>query len=597
MEIENGKEHECLIDTGADCSIINKKNLPRNKKLFKSEVRLKAVTGDEIAVAGSVKGIIATIGDRKICMNAIVATNSPNYTIIGADTIQEFPEILEDVINRFNSLKETDYKKINTVELEILEKETKKSNSEIFKIEISPSDLCNSVKHAIITNEERPIFQQNARIPPSFEKAIDEEIEKLKRLGIIRDSSGPWCSRIVPVSKPDGSLRMCMDYRPLNEVTVKDRYPIPKIADILNSLTGAKIFSRLDATSGYHQIGLNEEDIEKTAFAYKNGFYEYTRMPFGLCNAPATFQRAMDTIFRKERGKMVFPYLDDIIVYSKTIEEHQEHLKVVFGKLKAANIALNEKKCNMFKEELKILGFIISEGTVKTDPEKVLAIKSYPKPTIIKELRSFLGMTGFCREFIGRYAQIVEPLEKLLVGETKRSIKVVKWNDKANNAFKEIKKIIEEQTERALPDFTNRFVLITDASNEAMGAILAQEDKNGKRKMISAFSKRLDKAQLNYSVTDKELLAIVKACEHYRFYLVGKEFDLETDHKALAYMKQCVNPTSRLLRWSLKLQEFAFKIKYIKGEDNAADGFSRINGVNKIHGELQKLMKKQKQKQ
>ena len=222
-----------------------------------------------------------------------------------------------------------------------------------------------------------------------------------------------------------------------------------------------------------------------------------------------------------------------------------------------------------------MLGYIIGCGTLETDPEKIEAIKNYPKPTTVKELRSFLGITNFCREFITSYAKIVAPLDRFLIGETKKSVRKLIWKPDQELAFTKIKEAITKQTKRALPDSKKKFILITDASNTAIGAILAQEDTKGKRKMISTFSKRLDKAQTNYSVTDKELLAIVKACEHYRYYLLGKEFELETDHRALAYLKTCNNPTSRMLRWALKLQEYPYRIKYIKGENNPADGLSR----------------------
>ncbi|MGL5691745.1 MAG: reverse transcriptase family protein, partial [Bacteroidales bacterium] len=269
----------------------------------------------------------------------------------------------------------------------------------------------------------------NQRIPVHWETQIKEEIEKNLKLGIIRPSSSPWSSRLVPISKPDGSLRLCIDYRALNNLTIKDNYPLPRIDEITDSLAKASIYSTLDATSGFYQIAIEEADIPKTAFTYKNGLYEFLRMPFGLCNAPGTFQRAMDTIFRKDLHKYVIPYLDDIIIFSNSPEEHKIHLDSVLKRIHAAGLILNKKKCKFFKNEVKILGSIVSKGRVKPDPNKISAIKSYSRPSNIKELRSFLGLCNYTRQFVRNYASIALPLFQILKNETKRSIKQIAWND------------------------------------------------------------------------------------------------------------------------------------------------------------------------
>ncbi|KAF9756156.1 Retrovirus-related Pol polyprotein from transposon 17.6, partial [Nosema granulosis] len=307
--------------------------------------------------------------------------------------------------------------------------------------------------------------------------------------------------------------------------------------------------------------------------------YEFNRMPFGLCNAPSTFQRTMDMILKDERELFTIPYLDDIIIYSKDEETHKEHVRRILEKLKRAGITLNKKKCKFFRKEIKILGNIVSEGMVKPDPEKIECIKQYPIPTTVKELRSFIGLVNYCREFIKNFASIAKPLFDLLKGETKRSVKKLTHTSATKQAFEKLKKEMTDQTARGQPDFSKEFILTTDASEHGIGAILAQKDEKGIEKMISAYSKIFDKHQINYSVTDKELLAVVKGIEHYRHYLLGKEFILKTDHKALTYLWTAKNPNTRLLRWALKLQEYKFKIQYIKGEVNASDGLSRICAV------------------
>ncbi|MGL5708406.1 MAG: reverse transcriptase family protein, partial [Aeromonas sp.] len=331
------------------------------------------------------------------------------------------------------------------------------------------------------------------------------------------------------MKKKNGEMRLCIDFRELNRITIKDKYPLPRIDDILDSLAGAKVFSTLDATSGYFQIAINENDRPKTAFAWRGGLYEFNRMPFGLCNAPATFQRAMDKMFKNENGIFVIPYLDDIIVYSKSIEDHKKHLSLVFKKIKMAGLSLNRAKCKLFKTEISILGNRVSEGLIIADPEKLEAINKYLEPKTIKELRSFLGLANFCREFVKEFALLAEPLFKLLKGTKKSSNHKIDFTECESKAFIELKRRIVTSHTRNQPDMEKPFVLTTDASEKGIGAILSQRGKNNENITISAFSKTLDKCQQNYSTTDKELLAIIKGVEHYRHYLLGREFTLNTD--------------------------------------------------------------------
>lgn len=284
----------------------------------------------------------------------------------------------------------------------------------------------------------------------------------------------------------------------------------------------------------------------------------------------------MDEIFRCENRKFVIPYLDDIIIYSNSIEEHRTHLGIVLGKIKGAGLSLNESKCRFFKTEIKILGCTIREGKIEIDKERLEAITKYPVPTNIREVRSFLGMANFCRDFVVNFAEATAPLYDLLRGEKKSSSKKVTMNNKQEEAFVKIKNLIKKSSTRHQPDFNEKFILTTDASNTGIGAILSQINKSGQEVMISAFSKTLDKCQMNYSVTDKELLGIIKGISHFRHYLLGTKFLLRTDHKALTFMNSTTNTNGRLLRWGLILSEYSFDLQYIKGEENVADGLSRI---------------------
>ena len=375
---------------------------------------------------------------------------------------------------------------------------------------------------------------------------------------------------------------MCIDFRKLNDITNKDNYPLPRIDEIPDELAGAKFFSSLDATCGYYQIEMEEESKAKIAFRWKSGFYEFNRMPFGLCNAPATFQRMMDLIFRDINRVFVIPYLDDIIIYSRTEEEHIEHLEETLKRLKNAGISLNKKKCKFFKKEICMLGNIVTEGIVKPDKAKIEAIRAFNKPETIKELRSFLGLLNYCRGFIPGLAKHEVPLSNLLKGESKRSIKAITWDETSSKAFEYLRNTLGEETMRAQPDFDKTFILTTDTSGYAYGAILSQRQDNGIEKMIYAYSKTMDQAQRNYSVTDKEPLGVVKSMEHIRRYLLGKKFILRTDHKALIYLANASDPSSRMLRWRLKMQEYEYQIEHIQGELNGADGLSRY--CNTIKG-------------
>jgi hypothetical protein len=283
----------------------------------------------------------------------------------------------------------------------------------------------------------------------------------------------------------------------------------------------------------------------------------------------------MDLILKEESWKFVIPYLDDIIIFSKNKTEHQKHLEIILGKLKAADIALNESKCKFFKEEVKLLGSIVSKGKIKPDPTKISAILEYTRPETIKQLRSFLGMANYIREFIPKFAETASPLTELLKGKCERSEKQIYWTDDGIKAFERLRDEIAKVAYRTQPDLNKDFILITDASSIAIGAVLTQKDSRDKEQMIAAYSYKLNSAECNYSTTDKELLAVVKGIEHFRHYLAGREFELRTDHQALEYMKTTQNSTSRLLRWALKLEEYKFKVRYIKGETNIADGLSR----------------------
>ncbi|MGL5708693.1 MAG: reverse transcriptase domain-containing protein [Aeromonas sp.] len=582
-------KHDALIDTGADISIIHRRNVPKWVKTEKCKRKVTTACGNKIDLTERVIDLKAEIEKTEFEFHPMITNTKPDYTIVGSDVIKNNPKLLN-----FNTQEAAD---VNLIMIENVNNSIKSllnRFSSCFSESITESKMCNTTCHNIETGRSNPISVRNFRVPIYLEDEINTEIENMLKQGIIQPSTSPWCSRVVPIRKKNGKLRLCVDYRALNAITVKDAYPMPRIDEIIDSLADAKIFSTLDATTGYYQIPMKGSDMCKTAFAWKSGLYQYTRMPFGLCNAPASFQRAMDKIFQKEKDNFVIPYLDDIIIYSKSIKEHLKHLEIVFGKIKAAGLSLNKSKCQFIKKEVMILGNIVGSGMVKPDPEKLKAINECVKPKTIKMLRSFLGLASYCREYVPHFARIAAPLNALLKGETKRSIKKINWDEEAEKAFIKLKKHVLNGTHRSQPNFNQQFILTTDASNEAIGAILAQEDENRKRNMIYAFSRKLDQTQSKYSTTDKELLALVKGIEHFRHFLLGREFIVETDHKALQYLWTNKNLNTRLFRWALRLQEYSFIPRYIKGEVNPADILSRPTECIDVISDDQKLSKEEK---
>uniref|UniRef100_A0A1B6CD86 RNA-directed DNA polymerase n=2 Tax=Clastoptera arizonana TaxID=38151 RepID=A0A1B6CD86_9HEMI len=366
---------------------------------------------------------------------------------------------------------------------------------------------------------------------------------------------------------------MVIDYRKLNEKTIDDKFPIPNIEDLFGKIGRATYFSALDLASGFHQIEMEESSITKTAFSTEQGHFEFLRMPFGLKNAPPTFVRAMNIIFASMPNVLV--YMDDLIIFSDSLTEHIKHLKSVFDKLSEYNLKIELDKTEFCKKELLFLGHIISEDGIKPNPAKVVAIKEFPLPTNQKEVKQFLGLTGYYRKMIKDYAKIAKPLTTLLRKDTpfNTNTKEVK------EAFYELKEILVNEPILKLPDFNKPFALTTDASNFAIGAVLSQKQDNIDHP-ISFASRTLNKQEVNLSTIEKELLSIVWACKHFRPYLYGKKFIIYTDHKPLLWLHNLKEPNSKLIRWKLLLEEFSFDIKHITGKSNVvADALSRV----KIH--------------
>lgn len=351
-----------------------------------------------------------------------------------------------------------------------------------------------------------------------------------------------------------------------------DKYPLPNIEDLLDRLGRSSYFTTLDLASGYHQIEVDEPSIPKTAFSTEDGHWEFLRMPFGLRNAPSTFQRTMDNILRGLVNKICLVYLDDIIIFGSSLQDHLNNVKQVFDRLKQFNLKLQLDKCEFLSKEVTYLGHIVTPEGIKPNPNKIEVIKTFPIPRTTKQIKSFLGLLGYYRKFIKDFAKLTKPLTYRL----KKGVKINPNDIDYKEGFEICKNLLTNDPILQYPDFNKPFVLTTDASNFAIGAILSQGEV-GSDLPVSYASRTLNNHEISYSTIEKEMLAIIWATKQFRPYLYGRKFTIVTDHRPLQWLFTIKEPNSKLVRWRLKLEEYDYKIVYKKGLLNGnADALSRI---------------------
>ena len=475
--------------------------------------------------------------------------------------------------------------------LQLLEK-----HERVFSKDDDDLGYCDVIKHRIILTDNIPVKVPHRRIPPHQWNEVREYMRKAIDRGIVRESSSPYASAVVLVRKHDGSLRLCVDYRAVNAKTHKDAYPLPRIDEALDALHGAKYFCSLDLAHGYHQIPVAEDDIEKTAFRLgTGGLYEFTRMPFGLCNAPATFMRLMDKAFCDQTFQSVLIYLDDILVFGSTIEETMQRLDMVLTRLAKLNLKVKSGKCQFFFEQLRFLGHLVSEDGISPDPEKTRAVREWETPTTESELRSFLGLAGYYRRFIAGFAQIAAPLHALVSGKKDGKTKIKStlpvWDKQCNNAFSELKERLTTAPVLGYPDMTLPFILEIDASIKGLGAVLSQQ-QDGKPVVLGYASRGLRGSEtnmLNYSSMKLELLGLKWAlAEKFRDMLIGAKCVVYTDNNPLSYVQTTGKLGATETRWVAELAQFDFEIKYRSGRSNRnADSLSRKT----LHGKEPKSVR------
>lgn len=394
---------------------------------------------------------------------------------------------------------------------------------------------------------------------------IERQVREMLDQGIIQRSSIPFSSQVLLIRKKDGSFRFCIDYRALNTATVPDHFPISTADELFDELGKARVFTKLDLRSGYHQIRMHEEDVYNTALRMHVGHFEFLVMPFGLTNAPSTFQAAMNAIFQPMLRKFMIVFFDDILVYSPSQEMHDQHLASVLSVLQQHKFFVKLSKCSFCSTSVAYLGHFVTDGLLKADPSKIEAMTAWPTPKTVKQLRGFLGLTGYYRRFITNYALIAAPLTDLL----KKDAFV--WSAEAEASFGEPKAAMTTTPVLRLPDFEIPFCIETDASDAGIGAVLLQENHP-----IAFFSKKLGPRRRVVSTHHKELCAIVEAVQKWRQYLLGREFVIRSDQKSLKELLLQVVQTPDQQLYVLKLMEYKFTIEYKKGSLNkVADALSR----------------------
>jgi hypothetical protein len=434
-----------------------------------------------------------------------------------------------------------------------------------------------NITHSIpLIPGSKPVCKQMYRLSPSEKLEVEAKIRLALEKGWIEPSTSPWGAPILFVPKKGGGLRMCVDYRALNKATVKNKYPLPNIDDLLDCLHGAKYFTNLDFADGYHQIQIDEGDREKTAFRTHLGHFQYKVMPFGLCNAPATFQAAMDEMLSPFLMKHALVYLDDVVIYSKTWEEHLHHVRQVLQAVREKKFYCRIWKCHFGEPRLEYLGHFIQDGKISVDTSKLSVLKEWPPPTNPTEVRRFLGFTGYFRRFIKDYSVLVSPLTDL-TGK-----KPFLWSSACQQAFDTVRHMLQTPPILKLADPDKPYEVITDASDVGMGAVLIQDSQP-----VAYMSKKFTGAERNYSTSEKELLAVKRALEKWRCYLEGCfGLTVVTDHKPNTFMDSQQVRSPRLMRWFEFFQRFNIQWQYQPGKTNPADALSRLSLMSGVNGRV-----------
>src|SRR5260221_5894826 len=415
------------------------------------------------------------------------------------------------------------------------------------------------IEHGIDTGDARPTRQTLRKFPKIHQDLIDEQVKLMLRQDLIQPANSEWASNVVLVKKRDDSWRFCVDYRSVNAKTIKDAYPLPRISDCIDTLTGSVWFTTLDMRSGFFQVKIKDSDAHKTAFITRTGAYQFKFMAQGLSNSSATFQRLLNLVLTGLNYVQCMTFIDDIIIYSATVGTHLERLEAVLLRIKAAGLKLRPEKCKILRKRVRFLGHIISEQCVTTDDEKIRAVSSWPVPAKLKSLRSFLGLCCYYRRFVKGFAELAAPLHAL----TRKNC-IFRWTEECQKSFEGLKNRLTSAPIMAFPRDEGLYTLDTDASDQTLGGVLSQ-NQGGVDRVIAYASRMCSKPERNYCVTRKELLAVVYFTRNFRQYLLGRHFVIRTDHSALQWLKKTPEPIGQQARWLEQLESFDYEIVHRKG--------------------------------
>lgn len=568
-----GKSILGLLDSGSNSTLIGGKGWDILKSiglvsLEKCVMQVTVANGQKCSCLGVLRVPIKLRNKEKL-VDILVVPDLPHTLILGIDFWRRMG-IVPDL--RSGEWQFTNSDDISLDMVEVLKSRSSLTPEETLVLDELVSGVFNKmgttlgcttlVEHKIITDAQ-PIKQRYYPVSPAMMQHIDAELKDMLTKGIIEPSNSPWSSPIVMVPKKEGGWRFCCDFRKINSVTTRDSYPLPYVSQILDRLRDAQYLSSLDIKSAYFQVPLEESSKEKTAFTVPSrGLFQFKRMPFGLHNAPATWQRLIDRVLGMDLEPYLFVYLDDVIIVTQTFEKHIEVLSEVFSRLVSAGLTLNREKCQFCRTELRYLGYVVDKNGLHVDPDKVNAILQIPTPTKVSEVRSIVGTASWYRRFIPNFSAIVSPLTEL----TKKNVKF-RWAERQEEAFRTVKEHLVSAPVLSCPDFDLPFCVQTDASGFGIGAVLCQNHPDGE-KVVCYLSRSLTKSERQYCTTERECLAVVWAIEKLRPYLEGSHFTVITDHWSLKWLASLKDPNGRLARWSVKLQQYSFDVIHRKGADH-----------------------------
>lgn len=569
-----------LLDSGCSTTVIGKYGwdvLKDRCKLQNSSLKSCTIAnGSSCEILGSVT-IPLHLREKVQLLEVIVVPSLPHYIILGVDfwlAMKIIPDLSSgEWCFRCDADLQAQVHAIEALDnLTPSQKEQLDSLIQYVFKDTGDKLGCTTMVEHVITTQSPPIKQRHYPLSPALQAHVNKELEKMLADDIIEPSNSPWASPIVLVRKPDNSYRFCVNYKKLNEVSLKDAYPIPFVSSTLDKLREAKYISTIDIKSAYWQIPVAKESRPLTAFVVPTrGLFQFKRMPFGLHNAPSTWQRFIDRVLGHDLEQYVSVYLDDIILTTATFSKHIEILQEVFRRLKEAGLTLNRDKCHFCKRELKFLGHIVTSSGLMVDPEKVEAVVQIPTPKTVSEVRRIVGLASWYRRFVPNFSSIVAPMTNLL-----RKHQPFVWTEECSKALTTIKNSLVSAPILACPDFSKHFYLQTDASDFGLGAVLTQMDDTAGEKVICYLSRSLTKVERRYSIVEKECLAAVFAIEKLRGYLEGTRFTLITDHFSLKWLFSIKDPIGRIARWAVRLQQYDFNIEHRSGRENVvADALSR----------------------